>query len=168
MTASVLLALAFASILNRYEIKRAFACVTVLLVTVASYCVYESDWYFPLEETLGYYGYQSLAPLLSVLILAKIKCRLSSCLMVLFCILVSGNLVFWYVEGLGNDVEAIYQQAVLAMFCIELALMFSKRLTNVVHGVVHRPKLDRDNSPPIYAFEHLDYRPTDNANKDFK
>ena len=162
------MALALASILNGYETRRAYACMAVLWVSVASTALYESTLYFPLADTLGYYGYQSLTPLLSICILANIKCRLSSCLMVLFCILISGNIIAWYAEGLGINVEAFYQQAVWAIFIIELALMLSKRLTNVVHGVVHRSRLDRDTTAPIVAFEHLDYSVKNNAGENTK
>jgi hypothetical protein len=157
------MALAFASVLAGYETKRALACMTVLWVTVVSLVAHESSLYFPLSDIFGYYGLQALDPLLSIIILANIRCRLSSCLMVLFCVLVSVNIVAWYVEGLGVNVEAYYQQAVWAVFGIELALMFSERLTNVVHGIVHRPSLAGDTAAPIVAFEHLDYRIESNA-----
>jgi hypothetical protein len=165
MTASIIMALAFASVLAGYETKRAFACMAVLWVTVASLAIHESSLYFPLSDTFGYYGLQALDPLLSIIILANIRCRLSSCLMVLFCVLISVNIIAWYIEGLGINVEAYYQQAVWVVFIIELALMFSERLTNVVHGVVHRPSVAGDTSAPIVAFEHLDYSAQSNTSE---
>lgn len=168
MTGPIILALAFVSIQNGYETKRAFACMTVLWVTVASISIHESSLYFTLESIFGYYGYLSLTCLASILILSRIKSRLSTCLIVLFLITISVNLVVWLFDGLGHDVEATYERILWCAFVIELALMLSTRVTNVVHGIVHRPKLDRDTAAPILAFEHLDYSSANNSGKDTK
>ncbi len=163
MIGAVLLVLVLAAVLNDRDDNRCNACVTVLWVTAIAYGVYESPWYFHIEDIFGYYGYESLTALLSIIILANIKCRLSTCLMVLFCVLISVNIAVWYAEFLGFYVEQIYQWVVWAIFTAELVLMLSPRVTNVVHGMVHRPQ--RDSGGAIVAFEHLDHCPEHNSSE---
>jgi hypothetical protein len=168
MNAAILLALAFASVQNGYESKRGLACMAVLWVTAASIIAYHSELYFTLENIFGLYGYLSLAPIISICILAKIKCRLSTCLMVLFCVLISVNIIAWYVEGLGVVVEVFHERVVWVLFVVQMLLMLSRKLTDGVHRVICRPSVARDTSAPIVAFEHLDYRTESNTGEDSK
>jgi hypothetical protein len=166
MIGAVLMVLAFAIFTNWPDVSRRRACITILLVTAASYALSESPWYTPVKETLTEYGYEGLAPLLSIIILTRIKCRLSTCLMVLFCVAVSVNIAFWYAEYLGNEVEHIYDWVIGIAFAIQMALMLSTRITDDVHGMVHRP--NRGVTGPILAFDHLDHCLTNNSSENQK
>lgn len=168
MNAAIILALAFASVQNGCESNRGLTCMAVLWVTGLSITTYHSQFYFTLESIFGYYGYLSLAPIISICILAKIKCRLSTLLMVLFCVLISVNIIAWYVEGLGVVVEAFRDRVVWVLFVVQMLLMLSRKLTDGVHRVICGPSVARDTSAPIVAFEHLDYRAQSNTSEDSK
>jgi len=165
MNAAILLALAFVSVRNGYESNRGLTCMAVLWVTVASITAYHSRFYFFLEDIFGYYGFLSLAPIISICILAKIKCRLSTLLMVLFCVLISVNIIAWYVEGLGLVVEAFHERVVWVLFVVQMLLMLSGKLTDGVHGVICGHDVAGDTSAPIVAFEHLDYSAQSNTSE---
>ena len=130
----VILTLVIVSLRNGIETNRGLACIAALWSTVPGYFIYQSDWYFPIVDILGSYGYQSATPLLAIFALALIRDKLSTVLMCLFTVLIFANLYFFWLEGQNYQIQDIQQAFVWLVFFIEVALMLSQRLTNGIHG----------------------------------
>jgi hypothetical protein len=140
----VILTLTLVTLRNGSDTPRGFACIAVLWSTVPGYLIYDSNWYWPIVDVLGSYGYQSATPLLAIVALSFIRDKLASVLMYLFSMLILSNIYFWWQEGNGHQIQIIQQSIVWMVFVIEVLLMLSPRLTNGIHGVVQRINLARN------------------------
>lgn len=139
---------------NGFETKRGLACIAVLWTTVPGYMLYNTELYFPIADTIGSYGYQSVTPVLSICALAFIRDKLSTVLMCLFCVLILGNIYFFWLEGQGYQIQNAHQSMVWAVFFIEVALMLSLRLTNGIHRAVQR-FIDRGDPATDYGIGNV-------------
>jgi hypothetical protein len=124
---------------------------------VPGYAIYDTDLYYPIVEAIGSYGYQSLTPLLAIIVLSFIHDKLSTILMSLFTMLILANCYFWWQEGNGNQVQHIQQGFVWTVFAIEVLLMLSPRLTDGIHGIVHRAIAARNIATARYTRNNRTY-----------
>lgn len=121
-----------------FDTQRGLACRAVLWTTAPGYMLYNTELYFPIADTIGSYGYQSVTPVLAICALALIRDKLSTVLMCLFCVLILGNIYFFWLEGQGYQIQDAHQVMVWAVFFTEVALMLSPRLTNGIYRAVQR------------------------------
>lgn len=133
----VMLVLSLVTILQQEE-DRKWACVTILWVSGVSFGVYNSSLYDILVELIGYFAYISLTPLASIAILYMVKGRLCTVLMYLFFIQISVNITAWVVEGFGNNLTTQYDMTVTVLFVVEVALMYSRGVTDGIHRILCR------------------------------
>jgi hypothetical protein len=135
---------------------------------VPGYLIYDSNWYWPIVDVLGSYGYQSATPFIAILALSLIRDKLSTVLMCLFFMLILANGYFWLQEGNGYQVQAIQQAIVWAVFIIEVALMLSPRLTNGIHGAIQRFNLARNIAKIGYSRNHRTHSAQENPGEGAK
>jgi hypothetical protein len=145
--------------------SRTWACIAVFLSTLPGYLIYETQWYFPIVDALGSYGYQSATPLLAIVALSFIRDKLASVLMCLFSMLILANGYFWMQEGNAQQIQAIQQAIVWAVFIIEIALMLSPRLTNGIHRAIQRFNLARNIAKIGYSRNHRSHSSKANIGK---
>jgi hypothetical protein len=55
--------------------------------------------------------------------------------------LILANCWFWWLEGFGHEIYEAQQSLVWGVFILEVVLMLSKRLTNVLHGSIFSDRL---------------------------
>ena len=134
----VTLVLVLIAIRNGVETDRGIICVAVLWCTWPGYLIYHTELYFEVVDIIGSYAFQCLTPLLAVFILSFMRDKLSTVLMLLFTVLILANGYFFWLEGIGYQVQKVQQAFVWFVFFIEVALMLSQRLTNGIHGAVQR------------------------------
>jgi hypothetical protein len=142
------------SLRNGIETNRGISCVAVLWCTVPGYLIYQSEYYFPIVDMLGSYGYQSATPLLAICALACIRDKLSTVLMCLFTVLIFANGYFFWLEGQNYQIQDAHQAFVWSVFFIEVTLMLSPRLTNGIHRAIQRFVRDRDPATDGGIVEH--------------
>jgi hypothetical protein len=162
----VILTLTLVTLRNGSDTPRGFACIAVLWTTVPGYLIYDSNWYWLIADVLGSYGYQSATPLLAIVVLSRIRDKLSTVLMCLFSMLILANGYFWLQEGNSYQVQATQQVIVWAVFIIEVALMLSPRLTNGIHGAIQRFNLARNLAASGYPRNHRAHSSQDNIGQD--
>jgi hypothetical protein len=100
--------------------------------------------YFLIEPVIGYWAYLSLTPFLTILILSRVPGRLSAELMCLYLICISVNILAWYTEGNGAEVEELYQRTSLFLFGIQTLLLLSRWITDGIHRTIHKYVVARD------------------------
>ena len=155
MTAFLVVSLlAFAALHNESNDGRMTSCIAVLWVTIASYVVYHAGPYNTLVESIGYYQYQAVIPLLSILILYFIRCKLAICLMLVYLIQILFGLSYFVFEGQGWYIYQQYQLTMWLLFGVQMALMFSARLTDNVYGGICRAKLAGVSAKAFIAPKH--------------
>ena len=120
----------------------------VLLVTVLSYYVYNSDLYFLITEEIGYFPYMALTPLASISMLYLIPGKTARNLMILFCILVYVDIAGWVLSGLGHDVIETYLQAQNLAFAVEVWLLIPRGIKDKLYGVIRRFDIRRAFAAP--------------------
>lgn len=150
MIFSVILLVYLATVANVGSSERLAACAITLAVTVASYSLYFSDWYFPIVDTLGLYGYAALTPFASVCLLYYVPGRLAAQLVVLSCALVFVNII----GVLIGDVA--YQGVMLLAFAVQIWLMAGQRALNGIRGAIAtcgRPSKHRASRPTTNTSE---------------
>ena len=135
--------LMLAMIRNIQDESRFLTASVVMFVTTLSYAVYFSGPLEYLVHHLSWWGYLSLAPLLSIALLYYIKSPTSLALMLLFLLIILTHLGCYLIESAGFYVDEVYQYVSWAFYGVELIILFSKR---VCYGVVDR----------IYNSPHLD------------
>lgn len=164
MTALILSALLFACAVNAHDLKRWLCSVVVLSVTCMSYLIYESSISYSLVSLFGYYGDQSIAPLLSIAILYFIKqSRLAICLIWLFGLIITINVVSFSIEWAGIGIDYYYQSVIMMCFVIEIVLMFSPRATNGLYQFLSRFNSAGDTAETSMAGYYLDNSPKNPA-----
>ena len=124
MFVSVLVTLTLLTLFNIRDVNRFLTCLFVLLVTSLSYQLYYLDTYYALEGLLGYYGFQSLPPILSIIILILVYGRLSTCLMALYAANILLNVMFFWLEGIGLPVDNAYLICGFVTYAVQCALGF--------------------------------------------
>jgi peptidoglycan/LPS O-acetylase OafA/YrhL len=133
--------LVIAVLRNTGDDDRVAACNTLLWIATPSYYIYSTELYNTVTGYIGYFPYQAIFPLLYILVLSRIKCRLSTCLMAMCMIEISVNIGAFLIEGHKEEVSGTYLNIIWYIFIIEVALMLSRRVTNGVYRGVLRLKL---------------------------
>ena len=141
ITLLVALILLAATVWNSNNPGRLASCSVVVGVTTLSYWNYHFGIYDGCVDLLGYYPYQMLAPLISLLILYWVKCQLALALMFLYFTQILISLGYLVIEGQGWYIDQEYQLTMWLWFGIQIALMFSQRLTHGVHRSLCGTKL---------------------------
>ena len=124
--------------------KRVFPIITVMWMTTLSYLVYCFGSYNSCVETLGYYAYHSIWLLATIAVLSFMRGKLAFCLMGLFCFEIVVNACYFLIEGAGIYADTFYQIMQWLLYTAEVSLMFSRRLTDGVYGVLCKNDLARD------------------------
>ena len=124
--------------------KRVFPIMTVMWMTTLSYLVYYFGSYDSYVEMLGYYAYHSIWLLTTIAILSFMRGKLAFCLMGLFCFEIVVNACYFLIEGAGIYADTFYQIMQWLLYSVEVSLLFSRRLTDGVYGVLCKNDLARD------------------------
>ena len=135
--------------------KRVFPIMTVMWMTTLSYLVYYFGSYDSYVEMLGYYAYHSIWLLTTIAILSFMRGKLAFCLMGLFCFEIVVNACYFLIEGAGIYADTFYQLMQWLLYGVEVSLLFSRRLTDGVYGVLCKNDLARDFAESRY---HGHYR----------
>jgi hypothetical protein len=130
--------LALLALHNLSSTDRFMCCAFVACVTAMTYQVLNTDAYFDVVDQIGFYGFASLPLVASLSLLWCIQGKLRNTLMSVYGLLVIVNIAFFYVEGLGQDVDQAFLICGLISFAIQCVLMLSTRITNFVHDGVAR------------------------------
>lgn len=162
----VIASLVVASIANGDVYGRMKVCSSILWVTAASYMIYYFGDYNEYVTAIGYYQYQSIFPLISISILHLIKDRLATLLMVLYLIEISINALSFWIEGQGLYIDNAYQLSMWGVFIVQMALMFSRRLTNGVYRGLFGYDMARSSPKANMAAGHHSYSPENHPGED--
>lgn len=123
-------ALFLASIRNWSDENKLLTSMAVTFVTALSYYVYHIGPAEYLIHSMGYWGYLSLAPLLSIILLSFIRCVTSTALMLLFVLLILTHLGCYLFELGGFYVDGVYQYIAWGYFALEIIILLSERVGN--------------------------------------
>ena len=131
---------------NIANVERLLVAAVVSSITLISYWVY---YFGPAEyliHHMGYWGYLSLAPIISIGVLYFIRNVTSTSLMLLFVVLIFTHLICYLVELFGVTIDEGYQYISWAFFAIEILILMSERVSHAVFNLCHR----------VYHSSHLD------------
>lgn len=147
MIFAIVLLVCLATLANIGNNERLAACAVTLGVTVASYSLYFSDWYFPIIDALGLYGYGALTPFVAVCLLYCVPGQLAARLVVLSCALVFVNIVGWLIG------DVVYQGVMWLSLVFQLWLMAGRRMLNGISGALARPGIARAHRATTHTSE---------------
>lgn len=127
----VLCLLIIAMAVNWRDKARMGAAGTVLGVGAVGYAIYYFAPYAAIVEALGYHQEQAIWLLASISILYHVKGRLAFCLMVLYLAQLAINATYFTYQSMGIDILPAFDGVMWLMFVIQMALLFSRRFTDV-------------------------------------
>ena len=163
--AIVIAAITYMCMRNSSDPSRLWPCVITLWITTASYMLYTVGAYDQTVALIGYYQYQSIAPLICVLALSLVKGRLATALMMTASFLIVANVIAFWTEGVGIYAWGAHQIVVWVILIVELALMHSPGLTNGLHRAIYRADTNRDHNKGLGVSNYLPHSSKDNVGK---
>ena len=156
-TLLILMAMVYVALCCRYDKQRLYPVMISLSVSIVSYSMYYWGPYNWAISKAGYFIYQSIFPLLCFVALRRIKGPLSTLLMITAFTLILVNFTALCLVGGGLYNWGDYQFAVWVILLVELALMYSPRLTNGCYGGLCEFKLGRDYTEGYSLYYSLSY-----------
>lgn len=158
----VLFALFLATVCQGDNWGRSLPCFAVLLVTAVSYHFYQTNTYLDLQEKHGQYVLHGLVALFATAMLAGTRLiapsSLSACLMSLFTLYFGMVLMLFWLSLLKYNVAIAFEAIKFVVFIIEIALMLSTKLTDMIwglHGRIRRS--ERDGNHKAYGLNAHDW-----------
>ena len=146
----VVASITYMALHNYYNPERLYVCLASLWLTSASYLFYQFGPYDQAVELMGYYQYQSITPFMCIICLSFISGRLSTLLMISSFACILANIGIFWLEGLGVNAWSLYQAVLWVILIVELVMMYSPRLTDVLHGSLHGSDMAGNHSKSEY------------------
>lgn len=122
---------------------KSWACIAVLFVYIVSMRFESSGLYAEAVDSLGYYVTQSFFEVMAVALLLAIPSREGVLVMWLCLTAVIVNILSWGIESTGFYMGNVANGVMWLLFAAQLAVLFSKDLTDVTYGYFTKHSLVR-------------------------